>query len=112
MQLTCEVSPPKEMNRARRRALGARRGRVPKERDLMFRLSDTDVPKPYDVYWKVRNRGLEAQLKGQLRGEISRDEGQQAKRESTKYTGDHYVECYIVKDGICVAWAREPVVIT
>ena len=50
--------------------------------------------------------------KGQLRGEITKDEGQQAKRESTKFTGDHYVECYIVKDGICVAWAHEPVVIT
>lgn len=111
LQLTCQVSPPRELNRARRRALSARRGRVPKQRDLLFQLSRTDVPEPYNVYWKVRNHGLEAKLNGQLRGEITKDEGQREKRESTKFTGDHYVECYIVKDGICVAWAREPVVI-
>jgi hypothetical protein len=111
LQLTCEVSPPKDMSRARRRALGARRGRVPKQRELLFRLSSTNVPKPFDVYWKVRNSGLEAQLKSQLRGEITRDDGHQAKRESTKFAGNHYVECYIVKNGICVARAREPVVI-
>lgn len=64
------------------------------------------------MYWKVRNHGLEAQLKAQLRGEITKDEGQQAKRESTKFVGNHYVDCYIVKDGTCVAWTREPVVIT
>ena len=69
------------------------------------------MPEPFDVYWKVRNSGLEAQLKSQLRGEITRDDGHQAKRESTKFAGNHYVECYIVKNGICVAWAREPVVI-
>lgn len=112
LQLTCEVSPPKNLNRARRRALGARRGHVPKQRDLVFHLSHTDVPKPYDVYWKVRNHGLEAQLKGQLRGEITKDEGQQAKRESTMFAGNHYVECYVVKDGNCVARGRESVVIT
>lgn len=112
IHLTCEVSPPRNLNRAaRRRALRARGGRVPKQRDLTFRLVSTNTPGPYTVYWKVRNHGLEAQLKGQLRGEITRDDGAHLKRESTLYTGHHYVECYVVKDGVCVARAHEPVVI-
>ena len=37
LQLTCEVSQPEDLNRARRRALGARRGRVPKQRELAQR---------------------------------------------------------------------------
>jgi hypothetical protein len=110
--LTCEVSPPQTLNRARRRALGARRSRVPKQRELLFRVVHTDVPKPYQVFWKVRNFGLEAQLKRQLRGGITKDAGTETKTETTSYTGDHYVECYIVKNGICVARNREPVLIT
>ena len=43
--------------------------------------------------------------------EIVSDEGTRTHRETTRYAGKHYVECYIGKNGICVAWAREPVVI-
>lgn len=46
LQVTCEVSQHGVQNRRQRRALGARRGRVPKQRDLLFRLSYTNVPKP------------------------------------------------------------------
>ena len=62
-----------------------------------------DVPKPYEVYWKVRNTGAEAAKVGQLRGEITRDAGSESKRESTAYRGSHYVECFVVKNGVCFA---------
>ena len=39
------------------------------------------------------------------------DEGRHQCTESTLYTGHHWMECYIVKDGVCVARADEPVII-
>ena len=39
LQLSCEVSPRRELNGARRRPLGARRSRLPKQRDLLFQES-------------------------------------------------------------------------
>lgn len=108
----CDVSEPAYPNRAaRRRALRSRAGRVPKERQLLFRVVNTDVPAPYSVFWKIRNSGPEAERRGQLRGQIHPDEGRLERSERTSYMGHHYTECYIVKDGVCVARAREPVII-
>ena len=53
--------------------------------------------------WKVRNFGSEAENLGQLRGEIVADEGNRKKKEETRYSGEHFVECYVIKNGICVA---------
>lgn len=74
-----------------------------KERDLVFFIKKINIPQPYEVKWKVRNFGTEAERKNDLRGEISEDEGYKNKTEHTKYEGEHFVECYIIKDGICVA---------
>jgi hypothetical protein len=41
-----------------------------------------------------------------LRGEITNDKGNEEKIEYTKYQGQHYVECYIIKNNICVAFDR------
>lgn len=68
------------------------------------RLTHTSLPEPYEVYWKVRNYGREAWLRGQLRGQIKR--GQHTHRESTLYKGEHYVDCYLVKDGVCRSRTR------
>lgn len=109
--VTCDVSEPTQLNRAARRALRSRAGRVPKHRELLFRIVDTDVPPPFQVYWKARNTGDEAERLGQLRGEIHSDEGRHQRAESTLYTGHHWMECYIIKDGVCVAKSHEPVII-
>jgi hypothetical protein len=53
------------------------------------------------VRWKVKNTGAEATRKAALRGQIYVDTGRLRRRESTLY--NHYVECYVRKDGICVA---------
>ncbi len=84
-----------------------------KYRSLVFELSSTSVTEPFDVYWKVRNTGAEAAAAGALRGEIRRDDkGPNALRtESTKYTGQHWVHLYVVKDEVCVAIARANVAI-
>lgn len=58
----------------------------------------------YSIYWKVRNRGPEAVAKKMQRGEIIK--GTFQKVEPTSFNGPHYVECYIVSNGICVAKDR------
>ena len=73
-----------------------------KEKELTFTVRH-NIPQPYTIMWKVRNFGEEAKMKGDLRGEISADRGYENKIENTRYTGEHYVECYVVKDGYCVA---------
>jgi hypothetical protein len=99
----CEVAQP--VNRAQRRMrLRSRGHHVGRGRWLLFKLVHTDVKAPYDVYWKVRNRGPQAS--GRERGKIFRDTGQRQQRESTLFRGPHYVECYIVKDKVCVAAAH------
>ena len=74
----------------------------------------TNVPAPFDVYWQVVNTGKEAEDARQLRGKIVRSKtagvGGLTQKEGTAYTGIHWVECFIVKDSICVARSREFVV--
>lgn len=76
---------------------------------------ETNTPKPYRVFWQVVNTGSQAINSGSLRGEITESlslgaGGLQstsapgpARKERTLYTGMHWVECFIVKDGHCVA---------
>jgi len=111
VSITCEVSDPRPLNRAARRALRQRGSWVPKHRDLLFQVVTTDVPPPYQVHWKVRNQGEEARRLNALRGEIVLDAGRGEKKESTLYSGHHWVECYVVKNGTCLARTREPVII-
>ena len=83
---------------------------LPKGVDLIFE-ANTNVPKPYKVHWQVVNTGQEASRAGQLRGDFyeSNKSGKQ-RTESTKYSGMHWVECFVVKDGVCVARSGEFVV--
>jgi len=86
--------------------------RVPKNRNLRF-TAVTNVPPPYRLFWKVRNGGSEAAGKDELRGEIREgDAGSGVKTESTSYAGTHFVECYVVKDGVVVAKNRHTVIVT
>lgn len=79
---------------------------VPIGNSLEFYIAQNNVPKPYKVFWKVRNVGPEAIRRNNLRGEITRDFGNEKKTENSLFIGPHYVECYIIKNGICVARNR------
>ena len=104
--VTFEVRDPSDMNRYTRRAMLHQR-RLGKQRHLRFKLVSTSVPAPYAVYWKVRNFGRQAaSAQNGLRGQIRPDKGSHELLEATLYTGEHYAECYIVKDGYCVATTR------
>ena len=64
----------------------------------------TDCPQPYRVFWKVKNVGPEAERRNQIRGEI--EEKGNSIVEHSNFFGNHYIECYIVKNGVCVARTR------
>ena len=84
---------------------------VGKYRTIRFSVAQCNVPAPYNVYWKVRNTGEEAIQADCIRGQIKPDDGTRWRDEPTRYRGKHYVECYIVKNGVCVAVAHQSVVI-
>jgi hypothetical protein len=66
----------------------------------------TDVLMPYSVFWQIVNTGLEAQRRGDLRGDFNSGvivKGEICHRETTAYTGAHSVECFIVKNGALAA---------
>ena len=72
------------------------------DKRLTFKIVNTDCTEPYDIYWKVRNVGDEAIRRNMIRGNIVKTNSK-TKKESTNFKGPHYVECFLVKNGACVA---------
>ncbi|MBB5854033.1 nucleotidyltransferase [Amycolatopsis umgeniensis] len=73
-------------------------------KELDFTITECSVSYPYEVKWKVLNRGDEAERRDNIRGEIdSPNSAGNARHEQTSFRGEHIVECYIIKDGIVVA---------
>ena len=65
--------------------------------------------KSHRVVWQIVNTGIEARNSFCLRGgfETSND-GKYKRRETTQYTGKHYVQCFIIDDNNqCVAKSKE-----
>jgi hypothetical protein len=75
---------------------------VPKHVWLRFEAA-TNVAQPYEIHWQVVNTGLEAAARQQLRGDFSNNQRGAVHWETTAYAGTHWVEAFIVKDGVCVA---------
>ena len=74
---------------------------IPHNFSIHCEMTYTDCPKPYNIYWKVKNVGPVAEFKNDIRGQIE-DRGRKI-TENSNFYGQHYIECYIVKDGVCVA---------
>lgn len=75
--------------------------KIKQNRKLKFFIDNINIDKPYSIYWKVRNVGAEAIKRNCIRGQIIKGTSEQ--NETAKFYGPHYVECYIVKDNICIA---------
>lgn len=89
---------------------------LPKGVDLQF-FPVHSIPQPYNVRWQITNTGEEAEKADCLRGnkfeysEIARNGIFCGKKEATAYSGKHYVQCFIIKNGNqCVAMS-EPFVV-
>lgn len=72
------------------------------QKTLDFYIAECEVPEPYMIKWKVLNRGDEAERRDEIRGSII-DQDSKTHSERTSFRGEHYVECYILKDGVVVA---------
>jgi hypothetical protein len=107
-RIAAKMSPTKK-GRGRYRPLASTGNLVPIGRSLEFEIADCNVPEPYDVYWKVRNAGPEAASRNAFRGEITARG--RVIYESSDFPGAHWVQAWIVKDGVAVATATQDVII-
>jgi hypothetical protein len=80
------------------------RSRLPKGINLAFE-ARAEVEHPFDLFWQVVNTGREAEADRGLRGTIFK--GQSVQQETTRYRGKHWIECFVVKDSVCVARSGE-----
>lgn len=81
-------------------------------KSLDFSVIECEVPKPYELKWKVLNQGDEAERRNCIRGQIIPGSKSNGHHEATQFRGEHYVECYAIKDGAVVARGRVEVPIT
>lgn len=78
---------------------------LPRGASLTF-VANTDVPKPFKIYWQIVNTGDAAARAKKLRGgfeEATVTTGTLIRRETASYRGSHTIECFVVKDGYCAA---------
>lgn len=77
---------------------------LPHNFEIKCMMTGTNCPQPYTILWKVKNVGPEAERRNQLRGQIV--EKGTSIVEHSNFFGNHYIECYIIKNGVCVAKTR------
>lgn len=111
LTINCEVKQQGFQKHFLRFMLQKRMPLLPNKK-LRFWITDISVKPPYEIYWKVLNRGEVAQRRDCVRGQIHTDKGNGERSESTTFRGDHVVECYAIKDGIVIAKDRIDVPIT
>lgn len=107
--MDCKVSESDKQSIGLRDLLEAH-GRLVSNRKLCFYIRNCSVEDGFTMKWKVRNRGPEAERRDMLRGGIEdSSNAQNEKYETADFSGDHYVEGYILKNGVVVARDRIPV---
>ena len=74
---------------------------IPFNFSVRCKVGQTNCPSYDKVLWKVLNVGDEAKRRNDIRGQIQ-DRGREIS-ENSKFSGPHYIECYLIKDGVCVA---------
>ncbi|MDO4913415.1 MAG: nucleotidyltransferase [Bifidobacteriaceae bacterium] len=81
-------------------------GKLQHDCNLRFNIQSHNVPEPFEVRWKVLNRGAEARRLNMIRGTIIEGSAVHAHVETTMFRGNHYVECYLICNGLLVARSR------
>lgn len=82
----------------------------PVPRDVWLRFeAKTNAPEPYEVRWQVVNTGQDAYAAGGLRGdefESSNGATKHIRWEATAYRGTHWIEAFVIRNGVCVGRSR------
>lgn len=73
------------------------------KKKLKFFISDHNISGDFIVKWKILNRGLEAEKRNDIRGQIIEDKGYKTREETTVFNGEHTVECFAIQNGVVVA---------
>ncbi|TDL95533.1 nucleotidyltransferase [Macrococcus carouselicus] len=81
---------------------------IPFNFSIRCRLGETDCPSYDKILWKVRNIGIEAEKRNCIRGQIMDGRGVEIV-ESSDFAGAHYIECYLIKNGVCIGVGHVPV---
>lgn len=102
LKINCKVTQDGFRTQLLRRMLSAG-APLKKNKSLEFYIENTNAVEPYKIYWKVRNNGHIAQQRNCIRGQILADKGKKKRNERTNFNGPHTVDCYIIKNGICIA---------
>lgn len=89
-----------------------RTGVLRADKTLEFRVVGCSVDDPYELKWKVLNRGVEAERRDEIRGQIVDSSKPGVRIENSGFRGSHVVECYVVKEGVVVARAQTDVPIS
>lgn len=74
---------------------------IPFNFSVKCKIGSTNCPSYDKVLWKVLNVGDEAKRLKNIRGQIQ-ERGKEIS-ETSSFSGAHYIECYLIKNGICVA---------
>ena len=91
-------------NQKRRRFGGLNSGGHKLAKGLWLKfVAETTADPPFEVYWQVVNTGAEAASAGKLRGGFDCTEGSLFHWEHTEYTGCHWIRCFVVRNGMCIA---------
>ena len=102
---TVKIVAQRSRNGFRTEAFRSNSPSLPKRCSLRFK-AITKVKRPFTVYWQIVNTGGEAVAANCLRGDFYEGElhkGGLVRMESTLYSGNHSIECFIVKNDVCVA---------
>ncbi len=86
---------------------------LPKGIDLSFEVI-ADNLSLYNISWQITNTGYEAKSNRQLRGDFYESKivnGKKLREESTRYTGIHYVEAFLIDDKNMCVGKSEPFVV-
>lgn len=77
-------------------------GYLRRSKTLDFFIHSNTTPQLFTIWWKVCNVGDEARRRDCIRGQILKS-GSSHQSERTDFYGNHFVECYIIQNGVCVA---------
>lgn len=74
---------------------------IPFNFKVKCKVGSTNCPSYDKVLWKVRNVGEVAKKKDCIRGQIKERANEII--EPTSFEGTHFIECYLIKNDVCVA---------
>lgn len=101
VSINCMVAGKGFSARPIARYLGFMSKFIPHNWTITCSVASTNAPSYDQILWKVRNVGTYAEKRDDIRGQIQ-SRGNSI-TENSLFFGPHYIECYLIKKGVCIA---------